>query len=367
MVRALNEKLGIPIEWFGMGGIESRRAGVNLLVDSSRFQSHGLVEVLPHLLGLAQAFKTLVHAAEERRPDWAFLVDFQDFHLRLAWKLSRQGIPVVQMVAPTVWAWRENRVSALKERVSKLLVIYPFEEPLWKERGMDASFIGHPLMNSIQITMSREEFLASMNWHEPVRVVGLLPGSRTGEVKRLLPVMLQALEIWPSSLGTLRAFLVPAPTIPVELINAILHHHKGVDVAHIPPERRYNAMANADILLLASGTASLEAALVRTPAVILYRMNPLTWFIARHVVRVPYAGIVNILSRKIVQPELLQDRITPQAILDTVGQFLQNPNRLCSVFDDYTEVVDRLGCLHAFEEGPRIIAEFLNRHGLLPS
>ena len=365
MLHALRENLQEPVVAFGMGGHELQNVGAEIFINSADLQTHGLIEAVPHFFRLMNAFKTLVRLADAKQPDWALLVDFPDFHLRLASALKKRGIPVVQFVAPTAWAWRPGRIRTLKNSIDKLLVIFPFEEPFFREHGINTDFIGHPMLDLIRVNLDRESFLHRYGWKEPVRVIGLMPGSRPREVTSLLPAMLESLPRIRDRIGEIQPILIPAPTVPADLLQSILSEHSAFPVILIAPDDKYDAMANADIIICASGTAALEAMLVRTPAVVVYRVHPVTAWIARRLVHVRFVSMVNILAGTMVQPELLQNEVTSNAIADHVTRILTSSEELKRIFGYYFDVADQLGCLHAFEEGPRVLESFLRQCGVI--
>ena len=360
MVRALRARWGDEVTFWGMAGPQMTAAGVEPVVSLKSMQIHGVVEVLPHIRRLFRAFRTLIRMAERRRPAFALLIDFQDFHLRLARELRRRGVRVIQMVAPTVWAWRSDRIRKVRNAVDRLLVIFPFEESIWREAGVDAHYIGYPLMDIIRVEMTREAFLDRLRVPPETRIIGLLPGSRPAEVRRHLPILLQAIERlqrdWP-----VRAYIVQAPTVPDGLIDAILHRYRQESMDRVRGPTKYDWMANSDLLLVASGTAVMEAALVRAPAVVIYRMHPINWWIARRLVRVPYASMVNLLAGRPIVPELLQSDCTPERVAQVAHTLLQTADLRKNMIRGYLEIIDLLGCLHAFSEGPRVIEEALQQ------
>jgi lipid-A-disaccharide synthase len=360
MIEALRRRWGEAVHFWGMGGPETAAAGVEVVVPMTDLQVHGVVEVLPNLVRLFRAFRRLVEEAERRRPAWAFLVDFQDFHLRLARELKRRGIRVIQMVGPTVWAWRPGRVRALREAVDKLLVIFPFEETIFREAGIDADYIGHPLLDLVRVSLGRDAFMAQQGWTPDAKVVGLLPGSRPSEVRRLLPILLEAVRTL-STDRRIQPFLVRAATIPEATVRSMAARYGMPDLPTVSGPARYDWMANADLLIGAAGTVTMEALLVRTPMIVVYKLHPLNWWIARRLVRIRYASMVNILAGEMVVPELLQDACTPTAIARLARDLLDRPDRRRRIIERYLEVIDGLGCLHAFEEGPRVIEEAVRR------
>jgi len=360
MVEALRRRWGDTVRFWGMGGPEMAAAGVEVVVPMTDLQVHGVVEVLPNLVRLFRAFRRLVEETERRRPAWALLVDFQDFHLRLARELKRRGVRVIQMVGPTVWAWRPGRVKVLREVLDKLLVIFPFEEPIFREAGIDADYIGHPLLDIVRVSLGRAEFMAQQGWPPDTKVVGLLPGSRPSEVRRLLPVLLEAVRLLRAT-RPVQPFVVRAPTVSETTVRSMAAAHGLPDLPTVSGPAKYDWMANADLLIVASGTATMEAMLVRTPMIVVYKLHPLNWWIARRLVRVRYASMVNILAGETVVPELLQAACTPTAVARLALELLDRPDRRRRIVERYLDVINSLGCLHAFEEGPRVIEETVRR------
>ncbi len=360
MVEALRRRWAEEVHFWGMGGPEMAAAGVEVVVPMADLQVHGVIEVLPNLFRLFRAFRRLIEEAERRRPAWALLVDFQDFHLRLARELKRRGVRVIQMVGPTVWAWRPGRVQALRKVLDKLLVIFPFEEAIFREAGIDADYIGHPLLDLVRVSIGRAEFMAQQGWAPDTKVIGLLPGSRPTEVRRLLPIMLESVRSLRAS-RDVQPFVVRAATIAEAIVRSMAATHGLPDLPIVSGPAKYDWMANADLLIVASGTATMEAMLVRTPMIVVYKLHPLNWWIARRFVRVRYASMVNILAGEMVVPELLQDACTPTAVARLAFELLDRPDRRRRIVERYLDVINGLGCLHAFEEGPRVIEEAVRR------
>ncbi len=360
-VQRFQKRYGFDVSWFGMGFSQLKEAGVDIVVDASKLQAHGLFEVIPQLTKLYRAFRTLIREAKKRRPVLALTFDFPEFHMKLGKVLRAEGIPVFQVVAPTVWAWRERRVHTLKKAFHHVFVIFPFEETFLQERGVPAQYIGHPLHDLVRVSQSRDEFLDMMGWDEGTFVLGLMPGSREQEVRRLFPVMLKAYELFRQHKPETRAFVIFSDSLPSTFVEKMKRFARLSDMFVFPPDDRYNAMANADLLFLCSGTVTLETVFVRTPALVLYKVHPLTWMIAKRIVHTPYISIPNILLRKRVLPELLQSEAQPERIVHEAMKLLE-PDSLKNVFYNYEDVLNELGCEHAFDVLSHAVYEFLKKN-----
>ena len=297
---------------FGIGGSALRAEGLELLADSRELSVVGILEVLPKIPHILRLFRWLRAAAAERRPAMALLIDSPDFNLRVARKLKPLGIPVLYYVAPQAWAWRRGRVHTLRRLVSRLAVVFPFEERFFGDAGIPTSFVGHPLCDALSWP-SQAEAREVLSLHEAASrgpIVAVLPGSRHSELRRHLVPMVQGARAFAGSHGTL--LLPVASTIAPESILAALP--RGEPAVRLLPGASRVALAAADCAVVASGTATMEAALARVPAVVGYRLSPLTYWLARWLVRTPYVAMPNLLAGRGVYPELLQGALTPTRI-----------------------------------------------------
>ncbi len=323
LVEALRQ-LAPDANFFGMGGEKMRAAGCDLLVHANEVAVVGLVEVLTHLPGIRRRFKHLVAEAAQRKPDAAVLIDFPDFNLRLARELHRLGIPVFYFVSPQVWAWRSGRVKQIKKYVRKMIVIFPFEQDFYKQHGVDVCYVGHPLAYAPAPQISREEFAAKYGLNAEKQWIALLPGSRKKEVRLNLPVILEAAALLQKQ-GTDFEYVLPvASTLDHEWLRAQLA------ASQLPIKLTDNARAtlmHARAGVVASGTATVEAALAGTPFVVVYRLAPLTWLLGRRLVRLDTFAMPNLIAgsliagRKIV-PELIQGGFTPETVVRELAKIL---------------------------------------------
>ncbi|HYZ86953.1 MAG TPA: lipid-A-disaccharide synthase [Bryobacteraceae bacterium] len=323
LIRALRGRYP-DAEFFGCTGPRMRAQGVRTVVDSASLAVVGLVEVIAHIPRIYGEFRKLVSSARAERPSLAILTDSPDFHLRLAAKLHDQGVPVVYLIAPQVWAWRKGRIPRMRRVLERLLCIFPFEPEFFAEHGMRADYIGHPLTRLVRPSLSKQEFFEKHGLPFDRPLVVLLPGSRLGEVGRHLPVL-------GKTAAELRA------RSEVSLILALPHGFQnrageaffkeriGPETIQIVEGETWDALAHADVALAASGTVTIEAALLGTPTVSFYRVTTASWWMGRLLVRVPYYTMVNLVARRRIIPEYLQDEMTPAKLSEATLELLQNP------------------------------------------
>jgi len=311
------------LKCFGMGGTALRAAGAELIVDSeSQGSVMGFVEVLGHIGILLRARKQLLAVAERERPDVAILVDFPDFNLIMARGLKKLGIKIVYYVSPQLWAWRRGRVKTVKKYVDRMLPIFPFEEAFYREHGVTAQYVGHPFLGRAPLAESEAELRKKFDLSADAKVLALLPGSRKPEIERLLEPQLDAFERLKQDVPSLEALLPIAPGISEEWLRSSFPRiaHLDVRVSKLGTRR---VLAVADVACVASGTASLETALACVPAVVVYKLVPLTYSIARFLVRgVKHFAMANLVAEKQVVPELLQSEVTGQNIAKVLRPLL---------------------------------------------
>ncbi|MEW6336598.1 MAG: lipid-A-disaccharide synthase [Acidobacteriota bacterium] len=309
-------RLEPTVEAFGVGGERLRSAGLECLARSEELSVMGLAEVvreLPRLWGLARRVR---RGAIERAPDVAVLVDSPDFNLPLARALHRAGIPVVVYVSPQLWAWRQGRVRRIRRDVRRVLCILPFEVPFYERHGVAAEYVGHPLVDELQPLID----------DAPVPAPGtlaLLPGSRWHEVDALLPTMLAAARSLAEEIGGLRIRLIAAPGLDVSRL--ALHLGGSARPVEIVVEDRHRALASCAAALVASGTATLECALLGVPMVVGYRLHPLTYALARHLVKVDHVALVNLVAGRSIAPEAVQGRFDREQLLAEARRLYGEP------------------------------------------
>jgi lipid-A-disaccharide synthase len=312
---------------FGMGGDRMQAAGLERVVRSEDMAVMGLTEVVSHLPRIYAEFRKLKKAIRTRRPDVAVLIDFPEIHFRLAKEFHRLGVPVIFFVSPQLWAWKKHRIKLVQKYIRKMLVIFPFEEPFYRDNGVKAEFVGHPLAELPLPTISRKQFAAE-NHLDPARTwIGLLPGSRAREIRDHLPEMLEAARRLMVAAPPSQAFefIVPlAPTLNVaqrsEVLQISKDHGEGLAVRLVDDARA--ALFHARASVVASGTATVEAALIGNPFIVVYRVSTVTYAIARRVVKVPHVAMANLIAGKRVVPELIQQAFTSTNIVEQLSLLL---------------------------------------------
>jgi lipid-A-disaccharide synthase len=297
--------------FFGMGGEKMRAAGCELLVHANEVAVVGLVEVVKHLPDIRRRFKHLVAEAARRKPDAAILIDFPDFNLRLARELHRLGIPVFYFVSPQIWAWRTGRVKQIRKYVRKMIVIFPFEQEFYRRHGVEVSYVGHPLAYEPPPQISREEFAARHQLDPKKQWIALLPGSRRKEVRLNLPGLLQSVALLHKRDSDFQFLLPVASTLAADW----LKQQTGNSSApiHLTDNARVT-LAHARAAVVASGTATVEAALSGTPFVVVYRLAPLTWILGRRLVHLDTFAMPNLIAGKKIVPELIQKDFTAENV-----------------------------------------------------
>ncbi len=325
------EAVGQRAEFFGMGGPRMVSAGLDSVVRAEDMAVMGITEVVRHLPRIYREFRRLKRTIRDRQPAIAVLIDFPDIHFRLAEEFHRLGVPVIYFVSPQLWAWKKHRIKLVQKYVDEMLVIFPFEEPFYREHGVRAEFVGHPLADLPMPTISREEF-ARLNGLDPARMwIGLLPGSRAKEIRANLPEMLAAARMLAqrgSTTGGSQSqyeFVVPlAPTLSAEQRSVVQVMVKelgtGCDVRLAEDARATLFHVRASVV--ASGTATVEAALIGNPFVVVYRVSPLTYAIAKRVVKVPHVAMTNLIAGSRVVPELIQDDFQAMNIIQQLEPLL---------------------------------------------
>jgi lipid-A-disaccharide synthase len=295
---------------YGLGGQRMRDAGVQLEGDISKTAVIGPFEVVSSLASLYRVFRRLAERVETDPPTAAILIDFPDFNLRLGQRVRDAGVPVVYYVSPQVWAWREGRLKQLRRFVNKMLVILPFEEELYRKAGVDVEFVGHPLVDMVRATKSKEEFCAAYELDPRKPIVALLPGSRRKEVRFILPTLCETAKLIRKQKPDTQFVLPMASGLHRRSVEDIIRSQSITIVTN----DTYNAVRYARAAIVASGTATLETALLGTPEVIVYRISQASWLVGKALLKVRLFGIVNIILGEEVVPELFQERMTPEEV-----------------------------------------------------
>jgi lipid-A-disaccharide synthase len=343
LCRALRE-LSPGLRLFGMGGGQMAAAGMDVIVDPTGHAAVGTSEAVGRVPALYRAYRAMGRRLLADRPRALVLIDFPEFNLRLARRARRAGVPVVYFIPPQLWAWRAGRVRQMARRVTRVLAVFPFESPLYERARVPVTFVGHPLLDVVPLDLSRDEARRRLGADPGHALIGLLPGSRPGEVERLLPPMLEAARRLAAADGRRRFVLGLAPTVAPEQVAAIRSKSApGVPPINLVSGRTYEVMAAADTLLIASGTATLEAALLGAPMVICYRVSRLTELLARALTRVRWIGLPNLVSGRAVVPELIQGEVTGARLAEEAARLLEDPVAATAQRAAFKDLRARLG------------------------
>lgn len=362
LARALHERLP-DVNLFGCGGDAMRQAGVHTVVDAHRLTMMGITEVISGLPRAYRALQTLVAEVDRRRPQLAVLIDFPDFNLRLAKRLKQRGVRVVYFVSPQVWAWRRGRLRQLKARIEKMLCIFDFEEAIYRQAGIPVEYVGHPMVDLVRPNLTREEFFARLGLDPAKTTVALLPGSRAKEVSQILPTMLKAACRISRNRGT-QFVVAVAPTLEAGWVEkTLLEPYAGRLTIRVATHATYDALRHSDVAIVASGTATLEAALCERPMVVVYRVSRLTYRIGRLLVKVPFYSMVNILAGKQVVPELIQSDFTPARVAGQVEYLLDHSQAREEMAANLRALKARLGPGGAVGRAAKAVAEALKSAG----
>jgi lipid-A-disaccharide synthase len=354
LVRHLRE-LRPGLDVFGLGGDRLLAEGATLLAHVRDLAVVGLFEVLSHLREIRAVFRRVLDEVDREPPQAAVLVDYPDFNLRLARELRRRGIPVVYYVSPQIWAWRKGRIRTIRETVARMLVIFPFEEALYRDAGVPVQFVGHPLVDLAQ-PASRADFLRSQGVSPDRDVIAVLPGSRPKEIAHNLPGLAGAIAMLRAWRPDLEFLLPLAPAIDPNLLQPCL---RGLPVRLVPQGGAQSVLAACQAAMVASGTATVEAAILGAPMVVVYRLSALTHFLGRRLVKVPHVAMVNLIAGKRAVPELIQAEFTPERVAGEVRSLLEQPERREAMKRDLDEVRRRLGEKGASRRAAEAVAAVL--------
>lgn len=297
----------------GFGGSQMRSAGVEILEDPTGVAVIGIAEVLRHLAEFRRLFRRAVAALDELKPDLVVLVDYPGFNLRFAQEVKRRKIRLVYYISPQIWAWDPGRIRTIRRLVDRMLVVFPFEKKLYERHGVPVTFVGHPLLDQVKTAHDRLQTLQKLGLAEGMPVIGILPGSREGEIRRILPTLLAACERMKEALpSTARFLLIKAPHLSWEIYRPILN--RSTLNPKVLERWDYDGIYACDLVLVTSGTATLECALLERPMLIVYKTSWLTYLLSRLLIRIRMIGLVNIVAGRQVAPEFIQHHANPREI-----------------------------------------------------
>jgi len=325
----------------GIGGDNMLAAGAEIMVDFSELAVMGIVEVLKRYRHIKNIFNQLVVELKANKPDLLVLVDYPGFNLKLAKQAKKLGIPVLYYISPKVWAWRAGRVKTIKRYVDKMAVLFPFEVPIYENAGMPVSCVGHPLVDAVKNTLTSKQAKIKIGLKLNRRVVGLFPGSRRSEIDNLLPMMLDAADRIQRQNSNVDVVLPLAPGIDEAYINSILA--ESTVPVKVVKDKFYELTAACDAIVAASGTVTLEIALLGVPHFITYRVSPISYHILSRLIKIPYVGLCNIVTGKPVVLELLQDNVTAERLETELTTLLADPSSKTRAEKIQKQVLKALG------------------------
>jgi lipid-A-disaccharide synthase len=329
------------ISFFGIGGDEMQKAGVETVFHARQMAFLGFFEVLKHYPFIRRVFGTLCNLVDSRKPDCVVLIDYPGFNLRFADRMHKRGVPVFYYISPQVWAWGKGRVKKMARIVDRMAVIFPFEEGIYSHAGIPVKYVGHPLKDRVKSIRSKSDFFKELGLNPDYPTVGLLPGSRSQEVQKLLPEMMGAYQRLAEDIPRLQALVGLAPTLSrSELVRHMTGQPSSVRIVE---GRTHETMAHSDAVMVASGTATLETALLGTPMVILYKMAPLSYTIVKRLVKIESIGLANIVAGKRVAQELIQKEANAERIYKVIRPLLLDPNENARSRNDLKIVSEKLG------------------------
>ena len=339
LIREFKKKYPLT-QFFGIGGLEMEDEGVDLLYSIQDLSHVGVFEILSHLPRLKGILRSIKREVERRKPAAAVLIDSPDFNLRLVKSIKKLGIPVLYYISPTVWAWRKGRLKTIKKYVDKMLLIFPFEAKIYQQNEIPAEYVGHPLLERMNLSLAREEFLQKYNLSPDKKTICLLPGSRKSEINYHMPILIPAVQMIEEE-GGIQFVLPLAENLDDEDLRSFIPAEN--DRIKILTKDRLEGMAYSDLILSSCGTANLEAALLGVPFIAYYRISPLTYNLGIPFVRTRTYSIVNILAGSKIVPELIQRGFTPDNIVNETSKILQSEEIRARMKEQFQNVRLSLG------------------------
>ncbi|TKJ42502.1 lipid-A-disaccharide synthase [candidate division LCP-89 bacterium B3_LCP] len=363
LIKAFGE-LEPNIRFFGVGGERMKDAGCENVYSVDDVAFVGFTEVIQHLPFIYRMRKTLLNECLAKKPRAVVLVDYPGFNLNFAQKLRKHPLlkdtPVLYYISPQVWAWHASRIKKIARLVDRLAVIFDFEVPLYREAGLKTDFVGHPLLEVTASSLTNEEFRHSLGAELGIPLLGLLPGSRLQEIRRLLPVFLETYLYLKKEIPDIKTAIACSPAVEESIYQDIMDHF-GTAVDNIPLLYNQTAdlQAHSDVVLVASGTATLETAILGTPLVMAYRVSPITYLIGKKLVKIPHIALVNVVAGKKIIPEFIQGQATPDNISEELGNILNDSNRCDSMKADLEQVKEKLGSAGASDNVAKILQSMI--------
>ena len=357
LVEAL-QRIEPEIQFFGVGGEGLKGRGMKLLYPAQSLSVVGITEVFVKLRTVLKALRGLKGSLEREKPDLIILIDFPEFNLRLAKIARRRGIPVVYYISPQIWAWRPQRIKLIARVVKKMIVLFPFEVPLYETAGVDVEWVGHPLLDIVKPTLPKEKAFLEFGLDPKRRTVGLLPGSRIHEIERLLPPLLASAHLLQKEIPDLQFVIPLAPGISRTILSSQM---KNISFpVKVVEGFTYDVMNLSDLLIMASGTATLEGAILGKPMIIVYKVSLPSYWVGRALIRVDHIGLVNLVAEREIAPELIQKDVNPERIADEASRILRDPILSRKMAESMDEVRQKLGEPGAAQRAAQIVSSLLH-------
>ena len=347
------------ITFSGLGGPKMKCTGVHLYEDLTKMAVVGFWEVVKHYKDIKRVFHLILSKIEETNVDAVILVDYPGFNLRLARELKKRDIKTIYYISPQVWAWKKKRVHFIKKNIDKMMVLFQFEKDFYAHFGIDVQFVGHPLVDTIQVHKSKESFLRNKNLSDDKLTIGILPGSREKEIEALLPIMLEAAKILGQEFPQIQFLIIKAPTITQSSIDRYLQKNKP-SIYRIIDSDIYNGINACNLCMVASGTATLETAILQKPMVIVYKTSLLTWMLAKLFVKIANIGLVNVVAGKRIVPECVQFQATGQRIAEELKNIFTDELKIANIKTNLRSVKESLGVSGASQRAAEEVLKTLS-------
>jgi len=345
------------LKFFGLGGNLSKKAGVDVIFDIAELAIIGIAEVFRHLSTIRKIYARIIDRIESERPDLAILVDYPGFNLRLAKALKKRNIPVIYYISPQIWAWGMDRIATIKACIVKMIVFFKFEEELYRLHGVDAEFVGHPLLDAVKVTASKDQTFKKYALAPGKTTIALLPGSRKTEIARMLPTLVSACRLIDKELGGAQFIIAKHRDLPLALYKDAIGS-SAIDVK-IADGDTHNVVEACDFAIVTSGTATLETAILGRPLIIVYKTSFVTACAYRLVRQTKLVGLVNIIAGKVVVPEVLQQRATPEKIASAALSIILDDKKKALMIEGLKNVASSLGTPGASQRAARAILPYL--------
>lgn len=358
LIKAVHD-ISPDISFYGIGGPLIRETGAEILIESQELAVVGISEVIPSVGKIFAALNLLKKRIKQDRPSLLVCIDLPDFNLMVAKFAKKMNLPVLYYISPQVWAWRKGRIKKIARLVDKMAVVFPFEAPLYENAGLDVRFVGHPLIDAVNPDRSLPDIKKDLGIDDEKKVIGLLPGSRLKEVKSLLPIMLEAAEIMASRSPEFQFILPMAHTIDKSLIDGFVNSYNAQ--VTVVEDMTYEVMKGCDLLFAASGTATLEAAIIGTPMVVLYKLSPFSYGLAKYLSDMEYISLPNIVAGRKIVDELIQDDADPARLVEEAFKLLFGSGFSDQMRQDLKNVREKLGGAGASARTARLLVEMLSQ------